>query len=663
MLIQSRSARSERVRTIQAKLPEHVEGEVLVKLNHADDQLVHRYGARVTERIDLPGSPQELLRLQLPPGMTTAEAIAQMSEDPAVAYAASNDILRRTDVPADLDLRLWGLSNQGQQGGTVGADIDASGAWSVHTGSRHGAVVAVVDTGVDYQHPNLRQNIWTNPSDGSHGYNAIVDSHDPMDDDSHGTHCTGTIAAQGQAGVYGINWQAQVMPIKFLGADGGGKTSDAIKGLAWAARHGARITNNSWGGTRYNEAMRDALSGSPCLHVFAAGNDNENNDVVPYYPASYDLPNVIAVAASDRRDQKGMFSNVGVQSVHLAAPGVAIYSTVPGGQYESMDGTSMAAPHVAGAAALIASAYPEASNEQIRTRLLSSTDALPDWQSRVSSGGRLNLARAIRRDEVAPGRPEAVGLSVEPGQARLQVVCSGDDGAQGGPAAAHQVRYSDRPIVEGPAGPGQVSFDQAVAVKAPRPLDPGESQQISFPIPLSQQEKPLHVAFRSSDAAGNTSPLQSLTATAPAARLAFEDRDDPAQWQMQGSWGLEVVPGRGSVWSDSPGGTYSNNANLALTSKPVSLDGLRGARLSFESRHATEEKYDGCAVEVSRDGHQWEVLDDYTGKAGWSQRSYDLSGYDGQVIQFRFRLHTDASGYRDGVYFDNVAISGSAVAG
>ena len=625
---------------------------MLVKLKdqRPADQFVRQFGAQLCERIPLhhqfrASAKEHVLRLQLPPGMSTAEGIALMSQHEGVAYAASNDILQKSA----LDSRLWGLDNNGQQGGKPGADISCVEAWAQTTGSRNGPVVAVVDTGVDYLHPNLKDNMWTNPADGSHGFNAITGTHDPMDDDDHGTHCSGTIAAQGQQGVYGVNWQAQVMGVKFLDSGGSGKTSDAMKGLAFAAENGARITSNSWGGTSFNPALRDALASSPCLHIFAAGNENSDSDATPYYPAGYDLPNLIAVAASDRRDQRGMFSNYGAQSVHLAAPGVEIYSTVPGDKYATMDGTSMAAPHVAGAAALVASAYPDASNGELRARLLYNVDALPQWQDKVSTGGRLNVAAALHADEVAPGAPLQASIQSKPGRVTLQWQCPADDGLSGGAAAAYEVRYSDQPITD------SAGFERATAVKVDKPGLPGTTQAVQVDLPLSEQPRKLYFAVQASDEVGNLSPMVTLSDTVPAARFAFQDKKDASQWILDGNWGLQDVPGRGKVWTDSPNSSYGTELNTALTSKPFAVAGE--ARLVFEEKHLTELNYDRCAVEVSRDGKRWDKLDEYTGNSAWNRREYDLSSYAGSNVQFRFRLQTDNSGPRDGVFFDNIAVA------
>lgn len=294
--------------------------------------------------------------------------------------------------PVNLDPRQWALDNQGQSWGKVDADIDAPEAWATTRGSRQ-AIVAVMDTGLDYLHPALAGNLWQNPEDGSFGYNAIKDNHDPMDSDSHGTHCGGIIAANGCDGVYGVSPQARLMAIKFM--ENKGNMADAIKGLAFATRHGARLTSHSWTSPTFSQAFKDALAASPALHILAAGNDRQNLDFEPTYPASYDLPNTLRVAATDRRNRLYHYSNFGRHHVDTAAPGHDIYSCVPEGGYRSMTGTSMAAPMVAGVANLVLAQHPDLTNAELKERLMRVT-RVPSLCWTVASGGVINAARALK---------------------------------------------------------------------------------------------------------------------------------------------------------------------------------------------------------------------------------------------------------------------------
>ncbi|MBN2474057.1 MAG: S8 family serine peptidase [Pirellulales bacterium] len=317
--------------------------------------------------------------------------------------------------------RLWGLENAGQTGGTAGADIEAEAAWDISTGAGS-IVVGVIDTGVDYTHPDLAANIWTNPGeiagngfdddgngfvDDVHGYDFVNNDGDPMDDHNHGTHVAGTIAAEGNngSGIVGVNWSSSIMGLKFLSASGSGYTSDAVRAVNYATmmrtQYGVnvRLTNNSWGGGGYSSALAAAIAAggdAGMLFVAAAGNDGANNDLSPHYPSDYELPNVLSVAASDDADNLAWFSNYGVSTVHLAAPGVSIYSTITGGGYASYSGTSMATPHVSGVAALAWSVTPTATVAEIRGAILQGTDVLASLSGTTTTGGRLNAYHTLQ---------------------------------------------------------------------------------------------------------------------------------------------------------------------------------------------------------------------------------------------------------------------------
>ena len=382
-------------------------------------------GSRAVPLMD--GLPN-LQRVQLPDGVGVEQALALFRGRSDVVYAEPNYHLQSSVIPDDgRFIDMWALENEGQTGGTVDADIDASGAWDVHTGSGS-LVIAVIDTGVNWQHPDLADNMWLNADEvpGDHidndgngyvddvyGYDFINRDSNPMDDMGHGTHVAGTIGAVGNngLGVTGVNWDIQIMGLKFLGSDGAGTTADAIEAINYAVANGAQISNNSWGGDPYSQAMFDALEAAANaghLFVTASGNGDMfgigiNNDVSPFYPAGYEVSNVLAVAAVDHQDQLASFSNYGANSVDLAAPGVNILSTTYDGGYGQSSGTSMATPHVAGAAALVWDAHPDWSYTEVVAQLLDTVDVLPGLQGVVASNGRLNLANAL--DNPQPGPP------------------------------------------------------------------------------------------------------------------------------------------------------------------------------------------------------------------------------------------------------------------
>jgi subtilisin family serine protease len=311
-------------------------------------------------------------------------------------------------TPNDPDFpQLWALHNTGQNGGTVDADMDAPEAWDITTGSDD-VVVAVLDVGVDYNHPDLAANIWSNAS-GKHGYDYADNDDDPMDASSssapahgHGTHISGTIAGVGNNsnGVVGVCWRARIMAVRIGDAYGANSTSASIDGIRYATDNGAQVLNLSWGGQ--GGSVGDGLNQEiirardhGVLVVAAAGNSGSDNDAMHNYPSDYPEDNIISVAASDNNDALASFSNYGAASVDLAAPGKDIRSTVPNNQYTAHDGTSMATPQVVGAAALVWSADASLTYAQVRDRLLSKVDPKASLAGKVATGGRLNVFKAI----------------------------------------------------------------------------------------------------------------------------------------------------------------------------------------------------------------------------------------------------------------------------
>lgn len=311
----------------------------------------------------------------------------------------------------------WALKNDGQNGGKTNADLAALKAWEKARGSDE-VVVAVLDTGVDFTHPDLVSNIWFRPDgvpqyrddelgtfNDVRGFNAADNQSDPMDDNGHGTHCAGIVGAEGDndQGIVGINWKVQIMPLKFMGRGGFGTMKDAIEAINYAIdrkRNGVnvRIISASWGSTAYSKALEDAIRAAGeegILFVAAAGNNGTSNDRSPHYPSNYALPNVISVAALDRTDQLASFSNFGAKTVHVAAPGKEILSTWLNDDYREASGTSMATPYVSGVGALILSSESNLSVEKLRERILKSVDKIDALNGKIESGGRLNAAKAL----------------------------------------------------------------------------------------------------------------------------------------------------------------------------------------------------------------------------------------------------------------------------
>lgn len=448
-----------------------VEGEILISAHVGLSQdVIADLGNEISELQSYDGAHAGIegeLQLISVPADERDAYIERLSADPRVRFVEPNYEVSTDLIPNDPNFdSLWGLNNTGQTGGIADADIDAVEAWNLAAGTRQ-TVVGVVDTGVDYTHPDLYLNIWLNqgeipdfagqrpidtdgdglvtfydlnasenaalvtdfnvngyidggdlladprwadnvdgPDPGGRiddliGWDFANNDNDPFDDQGHGTHVSGTIGAVGNnnRGVVGVNWRTQIMGLKFLGASGAGTTADAISAIQYATQQQATLTNNSWGGGGFSSALQNAIAASgeaDMLFVAAAGNDGIDTDFVSHYPSTYQLPNIIAVAATDHNDSLASFSNFGATSVDLGAPGVSVVSTTPNRSYSRLSGTSMASPHVAGTAALAWSVQPDASFEEVRDAIYEGVDEVVGLGGTTATGGRLNALRAIQ---------------------------------------------------------------------------------------------------------------------------------------------------------------------------------------------------------------------------------------------------------------------------
>jgi subtilisin family serine protease len=444
-------------------------GKIIVKLEEDATQrglreLNRENDARTEE--DLPRS--DLNVVDLPSDTTVQEGIEDYEDSTDVEYAEPDFIFEPTATPDDTfyEEYMYGLNNTGQTGGTPDADINAPEAWDVTTGGPD-TLVAVIDEGVDVDHPDIDDNLWVNEDeipgngidDDNNGYvddvngwdfanddNTVYDP-DPVtgEGDEHGTHVAGTIAAEGDngRGVTGVNWQADLMVLKFLGTNGG-FTSDAVEAINYAVDNGAPI----WGGGGESQALQEAIAGAGSeghLFVAAAGNADNDNDATPFYPASYTNSNIISVAATDDDDNLASFSNYGEESVDLGAPGVGIASTVPGG-YARYNGTSMASPHVAGIAGLLKSAEPGLGGVQLKDRILGSAEATPALQGNTVTGARANAAGALGVNATS-----ATDISLSIGSSTLVFgqgtnLFGGLKDSSGDPIADKQVVMLQRPV-------------------------------------------------------------------------------------------------------------------------------------------------------------------------------------------------------------------------
>lgn len=399
--------------------------------NTRKDKAHFSVGAYVVQSFEV---PKNLEVVEVAKGISLESALEFYREDPKVLYAEPDYPLHAFLEPPPKDARppeggtpgkgkkdprypeQWGLNNEGQTGGTPDADINAPEMWERIRGGRQ-VVLAVVDTGIDYNHPDIKNNIWVNEGeipgngidddkngviDDVHGFNALDESGDPMDDHGHGTHCAGVIGAEGgnTVGGSGVMQEATIIGCRFLGASGEGSTSGAIACLDYLRDLKTRsenpvdifATSNSWGGGPESEALKDAIQAHQdegILFLAAASNDGEDNDLVMNYPSSYPLANIVAVAATDNNDELAYFSNYGRRTVHVGAPGVDILSTVLGRDYEEMSGTSMATPFTTGLAGMIKAYNPELNYIQVKNLLMSGGTPIEALANNTISGRRI----------------------------------------------------------------------------------------------------------------------------------------------------------------------------------------------------------------------------------------------------------------------------------
>jgi subtilisin family serine protease len=389
--------------------PDAVPGRLIVGFRSGTDgqlaaDLVDRAGGRPIRRLRRIGA----LVVRPRGGSDTGRLRKRLRRARAVRYAEPDFYLRATKTPDDpFYLRQYALLT-----GTGG--ISAPTAWDVRTSC---SKVAALDSGAQNDHPDLTGNIWHNPGevrnngkdddhngyvDDYYGVNIVKGSGGGSDDDGHGTHVAGIIAGHGNngTGVVGGCWSASVMPVRFMNAQGRGSTSDAVSGLDYAIHEGAKVVNCSFGSSSKSSALEDAVKTAQSkgvLLVVAAGNDGEDIDAKPTYPAGYTQGNILTVAATDAADGLASFSNYGAKSVDLAAPGDQIYSTYPTSSYRYLSGTSMAAPMVAAAAAMLRKQDPDLSYSDLRSALKASVDPVPALAGKTVTGGRLNLDRAVQR--------------------------------------------------------------------------------------------------------------------------------------------------------------------------------------------------------------------------------------------------------------------------
>jgi hypothetical protein len=648
--------------------------------------------------------------VQLPAGMSVQAGTTAYKRLAKVAGVEPNYRWRAfataTALPNDPRVsELWGMQR-----------INAPAAWNLTQGSS--AVVAIIDSGVDYTHPDLTANMWRNPgeipgngldddgngySDDIFGIDAVNGDTDPQDDDGHGTHVAGTIGAVGNngLGVAGVNWAVQILALKFLDAEGFGSTDGALACYQYLIAMRARginivAVNNSWGGGGESQALQEAIDAAGAAGVVslcAAGNAASDIDASPTLPASLPCASIIAVAASDENDQRASFSNWGRTMVDLAAPGVNILSTT-GGDYQRFNGTSMATPHVTGAVALMLAQRPSLSVAQVKAILLQSVDVLPQWQGLVVSNGRLNLARALQGVQLSidtvlvddtVGNGNRSGF-IDPGEVIcLQIQVHNDQGsALTGMTGTLTCETTGVTIGTGTAAYPDLAIDGLALNSLPFVFVPASD------IPWNT---PLRFTLRLSTAQGGYSEQFTLLIGQHLPQSVFhDDLEAGAQgWTHTGagdSWQLVTT-----TWAKSPTKAWHAQApplvaDQSLVSPPIALPPTLGnLHLTFWHTYTFENQFDGGVLEISTDdGATFTDLGAEIREGGYTHTLYttgnplsgrrawtggilgtmtaviaNLQPWAGMTVRLRWRLGTDSSVEREGWYVDAINVSGDEI--
>lgn len=451
---------------------EYVPGEIIVKMKKSSSGAkTHKFLGKLGQKMALKKSFKRfnMHQFKLGAGLSVEKAVNDMLLDPDVEFAEPNYIFRKSSVGIEGEPMSFSEMNEvmadagslsSNSFNQTAADLRVEEAWGKLSNNNNKPVVAIIDSGVDYNHYVFADSgaIWSNtdeiPNNGVdddgngyvddvHGWNFVNNSNNPMDDDNHGTHVAGIVLGMTQ-NILKANLDPaiiRIMPLKFLDNQGSGTTSDAIEAIHYAIENGAHVLNNSWGGGTFSQALLNAITVAYAqgkTFVAAAGNASNNNDAAPTYPATYDVPNIISIAATSSADNLASFSNFGNITVHVASPGISILSTLPNDSFGYSSGTSMAAPFVSGLAALLVREKGNINGYQVRGVLFDNSRGVSNLQGKVASQSRIDALQAlefVQANDIDSYQPEYTGAR--------DIAASGG-GAAGGCGMVAKVMNSTR---------------------------------------------------------------------------------------------------------------------------------------------------------------------------------------------------------------------------
>ena len=655
------------------------------KVEYAKDHIIVAFHPAVTAgqrdatarqlglKIDSKKDSQYFSVIELPQrvrdaGMTVESAVRYFNQMPSVRYAEFDTAIYPDFIPNDPSFgNLYGLHNTGQSGGTPDADMDVTEAWDI-TGVGNEIVVAVCDDGVDWTHPDLAANIWNN-SDEIPGNGIDDDGNGFVDDirgwdfngndnnpiggsgDSHGTHVAGTVGAVNNNGIglSGAGRNTKIMPLRMYGASAPNWMSDLTNAVDYAWQNGAKVISVSYNIDGYTNALVEAIQRADAADVIYCNSAGNNGSLNPPRATIRDLANnVIFVAASDRNDNRASFSNYGAK-IEIAAAGVDVYSTLPGNSYGNNSGTSMATPNCASVLAVLRAYYPDLTDREALDRLIGAADQIPQLAAYIPGGRRANLNSALEEDTVPPSPvTDLTVLRRAYTVAELSFRTSGDDGMTGS-AEGYDVRVSSAPITD-------ANFDTAQQVSASVPNLPA-GQMVTTQARGFWPGDTVFVAVQARDNLGNRSTVSSFGPFNTKPGLWSDRVEGSPQFGSTDTWAITTTKAHSgtSSWTDSPSGNYANNANQILTqTSPVVVPGA--VAVSFWADITLETNYDYLYFEYSLNGGGWQQVNRWTGTASWQNYAATIPANAGDSVQMRFRLTSDSSQVRDGVYLDDFSI-------
>jgi subtilisin family serine protease len=628
-----------------------------------------RRNTAVVRPLRLPGA--YLLECRQP----VASVLRDAKSDPQVLYASRARTVRPcTTVPNDPFFpQQWHLRNTGQMSGLAGADIGATEAWDVTTGSAR-TVIAIIDGGLELGHPDMAGRTWTNPGeiagngidddgngyvDDVHGWNFYAHNNDVGPTLAHGTSVAGLAGAatNNGIGVAGVNWNAQLMIVNIFSPDGYGAEADACDAIVYACDNGAQIINASWGDTAYSPLLADTVAYARTCGVLicaAAGNDNVDSDEHPFYPACIGSDALIAVGGTTNRDE--WVFNYGAESVHLAAPANLVYQARYPSTYGYGSGTSYATPLVAGVAGLVQGLDPSQDGRTIKFRLVGSASSITTLAGRSVTGGRLDAAAAVTAasEATTPTRPLRVQLNQVGAHGIVATLAPAADGT-GDAGSFYQLK------VAASVTPDNFS---SLAERRTGPV-PGTDGALLL-IDGIEPATACDLGVLGFDGAGRAGPLTTAHFTTISPQRVFFDPCDTTStvWDAEGFTlaGGSTHTGASS-WQDSPDGDYTSGTVATLTGGPFDTRSLARPRLSFWLEYFFPVRLaEGDRLEVLASGDggaTWRTLRRFHATSSPPRRfSLPLDELGPTAaLMVRFRLVTDADAYvADGVYIDDISI-------